>query len=120
MMKKTLVLGASDNPERYSYLAIKRLIAHQMPVVAVGRKQAEVAGVTIHESPQPFSDIDTVTIYLQAKNQVAYYDYLFSLAPKRLIFNPGAENDELSDLARARGIEVMDACTLVMLQTGQY
>jgi len=118
--KTTLVLGASENPERYSYLAIKKLQAHHHPVAAIGRKKGRVDHVLIGTDPEHFEDIDTVTLYLNAANQKAHYDYIFSLHPRRIIFNPGAENDELYELAVQKGIMAQEACTLVLLTTGQY
>lgn len=118
--KKTLVLGASDNPSRYSYLAVQRLRMHGHPVVAVGRKNAVVADVTIHKEKTAFDNIDTVTLYLNPAHQREYYDYILSLKPKRIIFNPGAENEELETLARQQQVKTMEACTLVMLSTNQY
>jgi uncharacterized protein len=118
--KKTLVLGASDNPARYSYLAIQRLRNHHHPVVAIGRKKSQVADVPITKDKNPLHEIDTVTLYLNARNQQEYYDYILSLRPKRIIFNPGAENDELTALAHKQGIDTIEACTLVMLSTNQY
>jgi uncharacterized protein len=118
--KKTLVLGASGNPGRYSYLAVTRLRGGGHPVAAIGRKQAKVGGVEIGTVKQHLTDIDTVTLYLSPMHQKEYYDYIVSLHPRRVIFNPGAENPELATLARANGIEPVEACTLVMLSTGQY
>ncbi|MBI3883129.1 MAG: CoA-binding protein [Sphingobacteriales bacterium] len=118
--KKTLVIGASENPERYSFLAIKKLRAHEHPVVALGKKKGVVDGVTIEIEKKAFEDIDTITLYLNPQNQQAYYDYILSLHPKRLIFNPGTENPDLSVIAEQKGILVEEACTLVMLSTGQY
>lgn len=118
--KKTLVLGASANPARYSYLALQRLKALGHPIVAVGRKAAKLGDIVIADEPTPAEDIDTVTLYLNAEHQQAYYDYILSLKPKRIIFNPGAENDELADLARKNNILPMEGCTLVMLTTDQY
>lgn len=118
--KKTLVLGASENPVRYSNLAIKRLINNQHPVVAIGRRKGLVAAVPIITEKVPMNDIDTVTLYLNPTHQKEYYDYLISLHPKRIIFNPGTENDELEELAAANNIESIEACTLVLLSTGQY
>jgi predicted CoA-binding protein len=120
MKKKTLVLGASDNPERYSFLAVNRLRSRGHDVVAVGRRRTKIADVEVVTEMKPFSDIDTVTLYLNPLNQRPYYDYILSLHPKRIIFNPGTENEELKELARANGIETIEACTLVMLGTGQY
>lgn len=118
--KKTLVLGASENPARYSNLAIKRLLSQQHPVVAIGKKKGSVNSVAIETEQKPFDDIDTVTMYLNPLSQQEYYDYILSLHPKRIIFNPGAENDELAELAQKNGIEPMEACTLVLLSTGQF
>ena len=120
MAKKTLVLGASNNPERYSYLAINRLRHHGHPVVAIGRKISTVNDVEIETDKKTFEDVDTVTLYLNARNQKEYYDYILSLHPKRIIFNPGAENDELYEMAKENGIAPIEACTLVLLTTGQY
>ena len=118
--KKTLVLGASDNPSRYSYLAIHRLRNHGHPVVAIGKKNGVVNDVTMEKEKKHFDNVDTVTLYLNPMHQKQYYDYIISLKPKRIIFNPGAENDELSDLALKNGIKPMEACTLVLLSTNQY
>ncbi len=118
--KKTLVLGASDNPSRYSYLAIQRLRKHNHPVMAIGRKHSIVADVSIETEKIIWNDIDTVTLYLSPAHQQEYYDYILSLKPKRIIFNPGAENEELEQLAAKNNIETIEACTLVMLSTNQY
>ncbi|MEP6677545.1 MAG: CoA-binding protein [Ferruginibacter sp.] len=118
--KKTLVLGASPNPARYSYLAVQKLTAYGHPVAALGKRNGKIGINTIETEQKKFEDIDTVTLYLNENNQKQYYDYIFSLHPKRIIFNPGAENDELADLARKKGIQPMEACTLVLLSTGQY
>lgn len=118
--KKTLVLGASDNPQRYSYLAVKRLRGSGHPVTAIGRKSVTVGDVAIETDKKAFTGVDTVTLYLSPVSQEEYYDYILSLHPKRIIFNPGAENPELEALARANGIEPLEACTLVLLSTGQY
>ena len=118
--KKTLVLGASDNPSRYSYLAIQRLRSHGHPVVAIGRRHTKVADVNITKEKEPATGIDTVTLYLNPLHQQEYYDYILSLKPNRIIFNPGSENDELIQLAKEKNINTMEACTLVLLSTGQY
>jgi predicted CoA-binding protein len=118
--KKTLVLGASANPARYSYLAMNRLKAHKHPVVAVGRRETEVAGISIAKTPVQEDGIDTVTLYLNPGHQEEYYDYILGLHPKRIIFNPGTENAELMRMAKEKGIEPVVGCTLVMLATGQY
>jgi predicted CoA-binding protein len=118
--KKTVVLGASGNPARYSYLAINRLRAYDHPVVAVGKRVARVADVPISTDHSPEQDVDTVTLYLNPKNQVEYYDYILNLHPKRIIFNPGTENEELMRKARENNIQPVIGCTLVMLTTGQF
>jgi len=113
-------MGASDNPSRYSYLAIKRLVAAQHPVIAIGKRNGEIDSVSIITGQPIVEDVDTITLYLNEHNQKEYYDYILSLNPKRIIFNPGAENSELSEKAIKQGIEIMEACTLVLLSTGQY
>ena len=119
-LKKTVVLGASANPSRYSYLAINRLVAHNHPTLAIGLKEGKVGDVNIIIEHPEEKDVDTITLYLNPLNQKPYYDYILSLHPKRIIFNPGTENDELIELARQQGIKTMKACTLVLLSTGQY
>ena|SRR5580698_1604901 len=118
--KKTLVLGASANPSRYSYLAVNRLRNHGHPVVAIGIKKVRVADVDVETEKIEFPNVDTVSIYLNPSNQQSYYQYLMSLHPSRIIFNPGAENEELYGLALAHGIKPVEACTLVLLSTGQF
>ena len=118
--KKTVVLGASPNPQRYSYLAVQRLRNAGHPVAAIGRKAATVGDVEIVTDRHAAKDVDTVTLYLNATNQKEYYDYILSLHPRRIIFNPGAENPELEALAASHGIQPVEACTLVLLSTGQY
>ena len=118
--KKTLVLGASENPSRYANIAINRLVAHNEPTVAIGLRKGIVAGVEIKTEKFPFPDIHTVTLYLGPPRQVEYYDYILSLNPRRVIFNPGTENPEFYKLLREKGIEIEVACTLVMLSTRQY
>lgn len=120
-MKKTLVLGASENEERYANKAIRALLKHGHPVVAVGNKQGKVESVSFSKVKEAFDGVDTVTMYLGAKNQLDYYDYLLNtINPKRIVFNPGAENNELKDMAESKGIQVEYACTLVLLATDQY
>ncbi len=118
--KKTVVLGASANSSRYSNIAINRLSAYKHPVVAVGLREGKVGDVNIVKGQPKEENVDTITLYLNSGNQKQYYDYILSLQPKRIIFNPGAENDELEELANKNGIKTMEACTLVMLSTGQY
>ena len=120
MNKKTVVLGASPNPSRYSFLAVNRLAAHGHTVIPIGKKKGIVNNNTIINEPVTVEDVDTVTLYLNAQNQKQYYDYILSLHPKRIIFNPGAENEELAQLAVKNNIQPMEACTLVLLSTNQY
>jgi len=119
-MKKTLVLGASPNPARYSNIAVHRLTRHGHEVVPVGVREGEIADIEIIKGRPELEDIDTITLYLNPKRQIEYYDYILGLKPKRIIFNPGTENPELSRLAREQGIETEIACTLVQLSIGEY
>lgn len=120
--KPTLVLGASDNPERTSFTAINMLRSHGVPVYGLGLHVATVADVQIQKDKTQLQmpDVHTITLYLGAPRQVQYYDYILGLHPKRIIFNPGAENRELKQLAEAQGIECVEGCTLVMLHFGQF
>ena len=114
------MLGASANPSRYSFMAINRLTGAGHSVVALGLKEAEVAGVKIQTKQIPFTNVDTITLYLNPQRQKEYYNYITGIQPKRVIFNPGTENPELYQLLKANGIQVEVACTLVMLSTNQY
>lgn len=118
--KKTLVLGASSNPARYSYMAIRSLTGKGHSVVAIGLKEEEVLGVKIQTKQIPFTNIDTVTLYLNPQRQRDYYNYIISLSPKRVIFNPGTENPEFYQLLKVNNINVEVACTLVLLSTNQF
>ncbi len=118
--KKTLILGATPNPQRYAYLAAARLTENDHEIVPVGIKKGEVFGQAIHNDRPLLDDIDTLTLYIGPQHQAEWYDYILKLAPKRLIFNPGTENPELRKLAQEAGIETLEACTLVMLSTRQY
>ena len=120
MEKKTLVLGASLKTNRYSNLAINKLVRHGQPTEAIGLREGTVSGVEIKTEKYPFEDIDTITLYLNAKRQQEYYDYIISLHPERVIFNPGTENPELYDLLKKNDIAYENACTLVMLSSHQY
>jgi predicted CoA-binding protein len=119
-MKKTVVLGASDNPSRYSFLAVERLREKGHPVVAVGKREGKINDMLILTGEPLVNDVDTVTLYLNPVLQVAAYDYILGLKPRRVIFNPGTENDELEEILRSKGIEPIEACTLVMLAAGMY
>lgn len=118
--KKTLILGATTNPDRYAYIAAHRLVGAGHDIVNIGIKSGEVAGVEIQPAATIFSDIDTITLYVGPQRQPEYYDYILATRPRRIIFNPGTENAELEALAVQQGIEPVQACTLVLLSTGQY
>lgn len=118
--KKTLVLGASENPERYSNKAIKKLRANGHDVIAIGNRSGKVEDVGIIKDRPNIDNLDTVTMYLNVANQKSYYDYILEQKPKRIVFNPGAENPELEKLAEEKGIQTQEACTLVLLATGQF
>lgn len=119
-MKKTLIIGATNNSSRYAFLAANRLTAHGHDIINVGIKNGEVAGVPIERAGKIHSDVDTITLYVGPQHQADYFDYILQTKPKRIIFNPGTENSELESLAEENGIETMEACTLVLLSTGQY
>ena len=118
--KKTLIIGASEKPERYANKAFHSLKNHQHEVVMIGNKEGVIDGVSIQKGNPLLNNIDTITLYLNPKNQEAYYDYILSLKPKRIIFNPGTENVELQEIAKKQGIEIQEACTLVLLSINQY
>lgn len=119
-MKKTLIIGATTNPARYAHSAALRLKQHGHAIVQVGLRPGEVAGEPINTQKEAFEGIDTVTLYVGPRHQGDYFGYVVSLKPKRVIFNPGTENAEFSELLTDNGIESVEACTLVMLSTGQY
>ena len=118
--KKTLVIGASENPVRYSYLAIQSLRKHGNNVVALAKRMGKVADVAIQTEFPKTEAIHTVTLYVGAQRQPEYYEQLLSLNPSRVIFNPGTENTILIELAEKKGIDVVVDCTLVMLRTGYF
>ena len=118
--KKTLVIGASENPQRYSHMAAKMLLEHGYPIELIGVREGEIEGHRIYKEHLPFKDIDTVTLYVGPKNQPVYYDYIISLKPRRVIFNPGTYNAEFKQILEEHGIDTEEACTLVLLSTGQY
>jgi predicted CoA-binding protein len=119
-MKKTLIIGASPNESRYAYKAAHMLKRFNHEIVNVGIKKGEVAGVGIEKPGIIHYDIDTITLYIGLALQSQYYDYILATKPRRVIFNPGAENAELEALLDQNNIEAVEACTLVLLSTGQY
>lgn len=120
MNKKTLVFGASLKPERYSNIAVNRLKDFNHEVKAFGLREGIVRGVIIDTTLIPYKEIDTVTLYLNSKRQVDYYDYIIGLNPNRVIFNPGTENPEFYQLLEENQIVYEVACTLVLLSIGEY
>lgn len=117
--KKTLVIGASENPERYSYKAIRALRFNNHDVVALAKRHGKVEDVEFQTS-FPEEEIHTVTLYIGAQRQPEYYSSILNLKPKRVIFNPGTESEVFTQLLEANGIEAVEACTLVMLSIGIY
>ena len=116
----TVVLGASPNSERYSNKAVKSLLKHGHKVYPVGIKKGEIEGLSILNDYPVLENIDTVTLYLNPEKQNEVKEYIFSLHPRRIIFNPGAENPDLEKEAVAKGIETTEACTLVLLSIGAF
>lgn len=121
-MKKTVIIGATPDRSRYAFLAAQMLQEYRHEIVPVSIKKGNVLGNEILDLRQkpPIPDVDTVTLYIGTRNQPEWYDYILSLRPKRIIFNPGTENDEFERMAEAQGIEALQACTLVMLRSLQY
>lgn len=118
--KKTLVIGASTKPERYSNKAIRMLREYGHDVVALAKRPGHVNGVPIQTEFPAKDDVHTVTMYVGGKRQTEYYRLIEELKPQRVIFNPGAENSELEEKLDAAGIETVEGCTLVMLRSGQF
>jgi predicted CoA-binding protein len=116
----TLVLGASPNPERYSFLATNLLHEMGHAVYPFGIKKGQIGDLTILNEWPAAGTVDTVTLYLGPAGQVEYYEAIIGLSPRRIIFNPGTENPEFLAMAQEKGIDTIEACTLVMLKTGQY
>jgi predicted CoA-binding protein len=121
MSKRTLVLGASPNPERYAFKATKMLSEHHHPVFPVGLRAGNIGEHAILTDTPKIENVDTLTLYVGPKNQPIYYDYILNdINPKRIIFNPGTENEELVKMAQKKGILTEEACTLVLLSIGNY
>jgi predicted CoA-binding protein len=119
-MRNTLVFGASPNPARYSYIAIERLVEQGLPTLAFGLREGRVKGVQIQTTLDGIRDVHTLTLYMRPSRQPRFYDVILKIRPKRVIFNPGAENPDFYGLLEAEGIEVLEACTLVMLSMRTY
>lgn len=119
-VKRTIVLGASTNASRYSNMAVKKLLKHGHEVVPVGIKKGEIEGIKIIAADAVMDGVDTITVYLGPQNQTQYYHYIKELHPKRIIFNPGTINHGFMEQLEKEGIEVVNACTLVMLSANTY
>jgi predicted CoA-binding protein len=120
MSKKTVVIGASDNPERYAYKATIALQKRNHEVIPVGIQDGEINGIKIIREKIDIDNVDTITLYVGPKNQPSWFEYIIGLKPKRVIFNPGTENSEFEQLLQQNNIETVEACTLVMLSIGNY
>lgn len=121
MEKRTLVLGASPNPNRFAYKAVRSLQRRDIPLVAIGKKDIDLDGIQIKTGqPLDIDPIHTIALYLNSERQKDFYDYILALKPKRIIFNPGTSNPELAELARENGIEVVNDCMLVMLNNSRF
>lgn len=122
MSKKTVIVGATTNTGRYAYLAAEMLTEYKHEIVPIGIKTGEVLGNKILDIRQKpvIENVDTVTLYIGPQHQPEWYNYILSLKPRRIIFNPGTENNEFEQLAEEQGIEALEACTLVMLRTRQF
>ncbi|MEZ5071879.1 MAG: CoA-binding protein [Bacteroidales bacterium] len=116
----TLVLGASPNPIRFSYKAVKSLLRHERPVVAVGFKEGLIVEEPILTGTPPIENVHTVSMYIGSSRQEPYYEYILSLKPKRVIFNPGTVNPSFMARLQREGIEPVDACMLVLLNEGEF
>ena len=117
---KTLVMGASHKPHRYSNMAVNLLKEYGHEVVAQGRRAQQVDDWEILKGTPSIEELHTITLYLNADNQQEYYDYILGLNAERVIFNPGAENRDLKKKLEEKGVETVEGCTLVMLRTHQF
>ncbi len=120
MNKKTIVLGASAKQDRYSNRAVRMLQKNNHDTIALGFEDAKIDELQIETEWKKYEDVDTISLYLNPQRQKEYYDYILSIKPKRIILNPGTENPELEKLALDNNIKTLEACTLVLLSTGQY
>ena len=119
-MSKNVVLGASPNPSRYSNKAVRSLLRREHEVVPVGTKAGEIKELEIQLGMPDIQDVDTVLLYVAPGRQPEYYDYVLSLKPRRVIFNPGTSNREFMDLLQENGIEPVEDCALIMLNAGDF
>ena len=118
--KKTVVLGASPNPLRFSHKMVKSLVRHGIDVVPVGFRKGKISDVDILIGQPKIKDVHTISLFMGARHQPPFYDYILKLNPRRIIFNPGTYNPELSELAKKNGIEPVIDCALIMLNKGTF
>ncbi|MEL6122521.1 MAG: CoA-binding protein [Bacteroidota bacterium] len=119
-MSKIVVIGASLNPSRYSHQAVSLLSEKGYDVIAIGRKDGQIGDVQIHQDQIDLDEVDTISLYLSPQIQAQYHDYIKMLGARRIIFNPGTENPEFQQELVDEGVDAFEACTLVMLRTGQF
>ena len=119
-MKKTVVIGASPNETRYSYKAVKKLNKYGHEVIPLGIRKGKIENFEIITEKPALSNVHTVTMYVGTQNQENWIDYIYSLKPERIIFNPGTENPDFINEAKLKGIEVLTTCTLILLDSGGF
>ena len=115
-----VVLGASPNPDRFSFKAVKRLVRHHYDVVAIGKRKGFIEDIPIITEQLPLQNVHTVTMYLAPNHQGEIFDYVISLRPRRIIFNPGTESPEFEEWLESYNIDIVHDCTLIMLATGRF
>ena len=120
MIKSTLVIGASLKESRYSNICVKTLASGHFPVTAIGLREGLIDGIQVQAGFPELHDIHTVTLYLGSENQKSWYNYILKLNPERVVFNPGAENQEFENMLSDAGIEVVEGCTIMMVKGGTY
>jgi predicted CoA-binding protein len=118
--KKTVVLGASPNPARYSFKAVKSLLRYGHEVVAVGFRPGVIYDTFIKLGTPDIDGVHTIAMYIGEQRQEEFHDYIISLKPRRVIFNPGTLNPPLMKELKEHGVEVIDGCTLVMLDNEEF
>jgi len=119
-MKKTVIIGASEDQSRFSNKAVKSLLRNNIEVIAIGDKEGKISDVNIICGIPELNDIHTISIYLNAKKQMIYEDFILESNPRRVIFNPGTENNDLKTKCINKGIEVIEGCTIIMLNNDQF
>ncbi len=120
MDKTTLVLGASLKERRFSHICVKTLVSGHFQVAAIGLREGMIDAIHVKTGFPELQNIHTVTLYLSPENQKSWYNYILTLNPERVIFNPGAENTEFENLLTEAGIDVIEDCTIMMVEYGRY